>query len=268
MWYYIIGGNMKTKYPIILVHGIIVKELKFFKAFGKIEKTLKDEGFSVYTSLTDGFGSISNNANQLKKQILKILEEEKVSKVNLIGHSKGGLDCKYLIKHLNMEDYVASLTTLSTPHKGSKLADKLLSMPKIIVKFLEFWINLFYKLFKDENPDCVLVAKELSVINNIEEETFNFSSKVYCQSFSTTLRKSKDDFIMGIPLVFSKRFEKDLSDGMVANYSTKFGDYKGDCLEDSISHSEIVGFSLSKKKRKKVEEFYIELCNELAQNGF
>ena len=98
MWYYIIGGNMKTKYPIILVHGIIVKELKFFKAFGKIEKTLKDEGFSVYTSLTDGFGSISNNANQLKKQILKILEEEKVTKVNLIGHSKGGLDCKYLIK--------------------------------------------------------------------------------------------------------------------------------------------------------------------------
>lgn len=259
---------MKTKYPIILVHGIIVKELKHFKAFGKIEKVLMNEGYIVETSLTDGFGSINNNANQLKKQILKMLEKYNVDKVNIIAHSKGGLDSKYMIKELDMEKHVASLTTLSTPHKGSKLADKLLSLPRWIIKILEFWINLFYRICKDENPDCVLVAKELSVVNNIEEETFNFKSEIYCQSYSTTLNKSKDDFIMGIPLIFSKRFEKDLSDGMVSKNSTKFGNYKGNCLEDSISHSEIVGFSLSKKKRKKVEEFYIELCNDLAKLGY
>lgn len=259
---------MKTKYPIILVHGIMVKDLKHFKAFGRIEKTLIENGFTVYTSLTDGFGSISSNANQLKKQILEILKENKTNKVNLIAHSKGGLDSKYMIKELGMEKYIASLTTLSTPHKGSKLADKLLTLPKWIIKILAFWINLFYKICKDENPDCVKVAKELSVVNNIEEETFNFESDIYCQSYSTTLKKSKDDFIMGIPLIFSKRFEKDYSDGMVAKNSTKFGQYKGDCLEDSISHSEIVGFSLSKKKRKKIEEFYIELCNELVDLGY
>ena len=49
---------MKTKYPIILVHGIVVKDFKKFKAFGKIEKILKDEGFIVYTATTDGFGTI------------------------------------------------------------------------------------------------------------------------------------------------------------------------------------------------------------------
>ena len=195
---------MQTKYPIVLVHGILVKELKHFKAFGKIEKSLKEQGYYVETSLTDGFGSIETNALQLKKQILRILDEQKVEKVNLIAHSKGGLDSKYMIKELDMEDKIASLTTLSTPHKGSKLANKLLSLPKFIVKILEFWINLFYKICKDENPDCVLVAKQLSVVNNIEEETINFSDKVYCQSYSTTLKRSKDDFIMGIPLIFSK----------------------------------------------------------------
>ena len=91
---------MSTKYPIILVHGIMVKELKHFKAFGRIEKALKEDGFNVYTSLTDGFGSIENNASQLKRQIIRILEENKVDKVNLIAHSKGGLDSKYMIKKL------------------------------------------------------------------------------------------------------------------------------------------------------------------------
>ena len=73
---------------------------------------------------------------------------------------------------------------------------------------------------------------------------------------------------MGIPLIFSKRFEKDFSDGMVAKKSAQFANYKGDCLDDSVSHSEIVGFSLSKNKRKKIEEFYIELCRELKELGF
>ena len=36
---------MKTKYPIILAHGIILKDFKYFKAFGKIEKILRAEGF-------------------------------------------------------------------------------------------------------------------------------------------------------------------------------------------------------------------------------
>lgn len=259
---------MKSKYPIILVHGIIVKDFKFFKAFGKIEKSLKEKGYYVETSKTDGFGTIENNAEQLKKQILRILEEQNVEKVNLIAHSKGGLDAKYLIKNLNMEDKIASLTTLCTPHKGSMIADKLLTLPKFIIKILEFWINLFYKLFKDEKPDCLAVAKQLSVINNIEEETFNFSSSVYCQSYSTTLKRSRDDFIMGIPLVFSKRFEKDESDGMVSLTSMKFAEYKGECLDESISHSEIIGFSLSRNKRKKVIDFYIELCDDLIKKGY
>ena len=67
---------MKCKYPIILVHGIALKDVKFFKAFGRIENILKAEGNIVYTSETDGFGTIENNAQQLKKQILEVLEKD------------------------------------------------------------------------------------------------------------------------------------------------------------------------------------------------
>lgn len=259
---------MKSKYPIILVHGIVVKDFKHFKAFGKIEKVLKEDGYVVYTSLTDGFGSIENNALMLKNQIEEILIKHNVNKVNLIAHSKGGLDSIYMIKELNMEDKVASLTTLSTPHKGSKIADNLLKLPKFIIKIIGFFLNTTYKIFGDKNPDCILVANQLSTINNIKDETFNFLSNVYCQSYSSTMKKSKDDFIMGIPLMFSKHFEKDDTDGMVSKNSSKFGEYKGDCINDSISHSEIVDFMVKKKKKQKIYAFYKQICEDLVKKGF
>ena len=256
------------KYPVILVHGIVIKDFLFIKAFGKIEKILKKEGYLVFTSKTDGFGSIENNASILKMQIEEILKKYQVDKVNIIAHSKGGLDSKHMIKHLNMEDKVASLTTLCTPHKGSKIADNILKLPNWIIKFIAFWINLFYKICRDKKPDCITVAKQLSTINSIEEETFFYSNKVYCQSYSTTLKKSRDDFIMGIPLLFSKRFEKDYSDGLVSKESSKFENYRGDCLDESISHSEIIDYSLSKKKREKVRNFYKDLCKDLESKGY
>ena len=38
-------------------------------------------------------------------------------KVNIIAHSKGGLDSRYMITHLGLADKVASLTTVATPPK-------------------------------------------------------------------------------------------------------------------------------------------------------
>ena len=75
---------MSTKYPIILVHGLMLKDYKSFRAFGHIERFLRSKGYSVYTSDADGVGSIENNALQLKRQILKIIRESGAKKVNLM----------------------------------------------------------------------------------------------------------------------------------------------------------------------------------------
>ena len=260
---------MKTKYPIILVHGIALKDFKFVKSFGEIDRILRIQGHVVYKANIDGFGSISNNAMELKEEILKILEIEKVDNVNIIAHSKGGLDSKYMIENLGMEDHVASLTTLCTPHKGSPIATNLLKLPKFLIKIIAFWINFWYKLFGDKQPDSYQVCQELKRIDGIEEEIMNFSSKVYCQSFSTVMKKSKDDFIMGIPLIFSHYFEKEKStDGLVPQDSTVFGEYRGNAINESISHSEIVDFMVKKKKRDKIYMFYSTLCEELVNMGF
>jgi len=67
---------MATKYPIILAHGIALKDYKFFKAFGRIERVLVENGYTVCTSTTDGFGTIEHNAQQLKEQIEEILKRK------------------------------------------------------------------------------------------------------------------------------------------------------------------------------------------------
>jgi triacylglycerol lipase len=44
--------------------------------------------------------------------------------VNLMAHSMGGLDCRYLISKVRPEEYTPlSLTTFSTPHHGSPFMD-------------------------------------------------------------------------------------------------------------------------------------------------
>ncbi len=257
---------MQTKYPILLVHGIVLRESKIFHAFGKIGKKLKLQGYCIHIGKHDGFGTIENNAKQLQAQIEEILAKENAEKVNLIAHSKGGLDCKYLIRELHMEDKIASLTTLCTPHGGSPVASRIMRYPKFLLKFVAFWLNLWYRIFGDKHPDAFAVCRQLQQHDN--EDAFPYSEKVYCQSFSATMKSVKDDFVMSIPLMFSRRVYKGVTDGLVPAESAVFGNYRGDCIEGPVSHSQIAGFMIPRKKKEKIYSFYTSVCEELAEMNF
>ena len=146
---------MSTQYPVILVHGIMLKDWKFIKAFGQIQRILEAQGHVVSTAPMDGFGSIENNAQQLKDHILQVLATTGKDKVNLVCHSKGGLDARYMIDRLEMGEHVASVTFLCTPHKGSKTATKLYALPKFIRFWVALWLTVAYRLFGDQKPEVL-----------------------------------------------------------------------------------------------------------------
>ena len=54
---------------------------------------------------------------------LAVLEETGARKLNLIAQSMGGLDARFAISRLGMADRIATLVTVSTPHRGSAIAD-------------------------------------------------------------------------------------------------------------------------------------------------
>ena len=57
---------MKTKDPIMLVHGLALKDTFFMKAWGKIDRLLRIQGYDVYKCNVDGFGTVEKDAVQLK----------------------------------------------------------------------------------------------------------------------------------------------------------------------------------------------------------
>lgn len=259
---------MSSKYPIVLVHGIAAKQLRILNAFGKIGDELKKEGYTVYISDHDGFGSIENNAAQLKTFIEGVLNETGAEKVNIIAHSKGGLDSKYMITKLGMDDKVASLTTLCTPHKGSIVASKIWELPMPIKKIIAFFIDMFYCLFMgDKHPDSMRACEQLRA-SDTSEDTLQFSYKVYCQSYSTSISDVKDCFIMALPMMLQHHYEIPDNDGMVSEESAQFGCYKGKCLNIPVSHVQIIDLFSKKSQKDKIYAFYKQVCADLTEMGF
>lgn len=115
--------------PIVLVHGVLgfsqitFGGLKIGDYFRKIPDALRKDGHTVPTPpRLNPTGSIAERAQDLKSY-LQNQNETRDRKIHIIAHSMGGLDSRYLISKLGMADRVLSLTTISTPHHGSPLAD-------------------------------------------------------------------------------------------------------------------------------------------------
>lgn len=261
---------MNTKYPILLVHGLGMKDTFFMKSFGKIDRILKIQGYTVIKSRIDGFGSVTSNATQLRDEIERLLIEHRAEKVNIIAHSKGGLDTKYMLDKLDMEDKVASFTSICVPHAGSPIASLFLKVPGFLLRYAAFFVNLFYRILGDKHPDAIAACEDLKRVPRIEEEAVAGGGKVFCQSFSSTLRDDEKytDFIMGVPATFSRLMEKHAAtDGLVPRDSAIYGVYRGDCIDGSVSHTEIVDFMVPDKRRDRIYAFYSSLCEELVKMG-
>jgi triacylglycerol lipase len=112
----------QTRYPIVLCHGMAGFKSMFgvVDYFGGIAKALRDGGAEVYVTEVPQFNSTEARGEALLAQIEEIVARSGQPKVNLIGHSHGGLDARYVAAV--RPDLVASITTIGTPHAGAELA--------------------------------------------------------------------------------------------------------------------------------------------------
>ena len=256
----------KTQYPIVLVHGMMAKDFRFWHAFRGISSFLRAQGYTVYVTNQDGVGAVSTNAAQLKAEILDILKKENCEKVNLIAHSKGGVDSRYMISRLDMAESVASLTTLSTPHHGSGFSERLLTMPRFLMKTIAFFTNLFYRICGDRKPDIIQLGQDLT---RTAMEQFNRdvpdAPSVYYQSYSSAVTGKKA--ALPIPYRLSRHCEQDETDGMVSVSSSQWGNYRGE-IGNNTDHFKMVGVYGSKKGLSDVSLFYLQIIQQLQAMGF
>jgi triacylglycerol lipase len=118
------------------------RDSKYIGYWGRIPKSLEEIGCKIYFGYQDSNADIETNGKHLAERIDQIIHETGAEKVNIIAHSKGGLDSRYAISSLHMGDKVASLTTISTPHHGSKTVDILMRVPHPLIKFVCFFCGL------------------------------------------------------------------------------------------------------------------------------
>jgi triacylglycerol lipase len=116
--------------PIILHHGLMgfgdvsVGPVKI-TYFRGIDRAITGRGHPLVVSRVHPTGSIELRARELKSNILRGLKQHDREKdrVLIIAHSMGGLDARHMITRLGMDDRVAALVTVCTPHRGSPYAD-------------------------------------------------------------------------------------------------------------------------------------------------
>ncbi len=105
--------------------GIEVGGLKL-SYFRGIDRVITERGHPLIIPSVHPTGGIALRARQLKTQILRHLKKHQLpsrQKIVIIAHSMGGLDARYMISRLGMDDRVAALLTVCTPHRGSPYAD-------------------------------------------------------------------------------------------------------------------------------------------------
>ena len=198
----------ETRYPLLMLHGVGFRDLKYINYWGRIPKNLIRNGATVYYGHQEALGTIEDNGQMIKDKILEIIQQTNARKVNIIAHSKGGLDARYTISTLGMGEYVASLTTISTPHRGSALAD--FGNKHLSDKTFRSIANIFNKYFLkigDKNPDFYTALHQFT---KEFAEKFNKENPdvegVYYQSYMSLMKSffihTSGFFIVLLPLSF------------------------------------------------------------------
>lgn len=267
------------KYPILMVHGMGFRDYKHICYWGRIPKALKKLGAKVYFGEQDSNGSAESNAGQLAVRIDSILSETKAEKLNVIAHSKGGLDVRYLISTLGYADKIASVTTLSTPHNGSRTVDMLTDrLPDGLVRFGCGVSDIWFRLLGDKNPSTYSVVR---LFRTDEAKRFNEKNPdregIYYMSYGFAMKNAASDMTMLIPWLTVSSVEGEC-DGLLAPEAVRWTNFMGICRGSrrrGISHCDEVDMRRSKlpvccggRDYGDITEFYADIFKTLESKGF
>jgi triacylglycerol lipase len=217
-----------TSHPIVFCHGMLgysVLKLEWVSLenyFRGLREFLTDRGFRVLMPQLGRTHGIAQRAEQLRQLIGRWTAEP----VNIIAHSMGGLDARYLISKLDMADRVASLTTIATPHHGTYLGD---------------W---FVERFDNKLPFLRSLERF-----GVEVDGFRNVTRAACREFNRQVADSpKVRYFSYSAFQVARKIPPDLrrshsliarmegaNDGLVSEASARWGEHKARLRADHLS---------------------------------
>lgn len=260
-----------TRYPLLLVHGIGFRDLRYFNYWGRIPRELKRNGAVIYYGNQEALGTIAYNAEDIRKRILQIREETGAEKVNIIAHSKGGLDARCAITTLGMSPYVASLTTMNTPHRGCRFVNYACRLPEGFYRFVAGCFDRTFARFGDKAPDFYTATHQFATEASVRfNENTPDMPGVYYQSYTSKMRNPFSHLLLSIPYCLIRPLEGE-NDGLVSVESAKWGEFRGVFSNQrlrGISHGDIIDLTRQDYRSFDVLETYVRIVAELKEKGF
>ncbi len=219
--------------------------------FDGVDTALQQRGISAFRTRVHPTASIETRARQIRGQIEHHYGTEQP--IHIIAHSMGGLDARYLASPngLNQGHRICTVTTLSTPHRGSSIAD---NVPRIFPRIVSFgsWLLTFLifagesrLFFRDLSENDWTGLEQLSthymqtefnrkIINHPGVHYLSYSSIV--NPLNTSPAGKLRRFMARV-----NRIRDGLNDGLVGIDSARWGDSRGTML---ANHGEIVGLKI------------------------
>lgn len=113
------------KDPVIIVGGTFVGQPAADVYYAPLATRLRNAGYrvTIWGLPNAGLGDIGNSAAALATAVDSVRTQTGSAKVDLIGHSQGGLVSRHFVKYLGGDAKVDSLISLGTPHYGSAEAN-------------------------------------------------------------------------------------------------------------------------------------------------
>ena len=238
-----------TRFPVLLVHGWTGFEaIGPLTYFYNVVVTLEQLGYPVAVAVLDPYNHTSVRSGQLAVQIDETLVEWRARKVDLLGHSQGGIDSRAAVSSHGRGDVVSVVLTVASPHRGTYLTDVALGLaPGAAEQWVGALLNFvgavtaqqksdaiasFYSLseehmqdeFNPQNPDDPRV-KYISYTGRTCDGLAYLNPENNCQDLCDPL------------IAWAYRMLKDTrgdNDGLVTLESAKWGEYRGEMIADHI----------------------------------
>jgi triacylglycerol lipase len=299
------GGQMPKgpPYPIVLAHGFFGFEkfagLDFEQYFFGIRDALAKKGEPlVFTPAVDPFNSSAARGAQLAQRIQSILVQTGHAKVNIIGHSQGGLDAR-VVAHDHPE-LVASVVTLQTPHQGTPIADVALGLvgdPNMSA-IVDAIIKTAGKPIWDQIGESTSLAKPLKLFSKDGIAAFNAAyadaPAIYYASIAgrSSLRKGGADCATPLAPPFVSAWDDKLdpidallsptalmlkggighdypNDGLVRAKDARWGEFLGCVPADHLDMvGQLLGDGPGIGNPWDYRQFYLDLVAHIRQKGF
>ncbi|MBA3455402.1 MAG: triacylglycerol lipase, partial [Deltaproteobacteria bacterium] len=289
-------ANRRVRYPVIIHHGFAGGHSGVF-AYTGVAEAMQGQATVVQTQVPPFDGVVVRSA-ELQRVIDETLRRTGAAKVNIIAHSLGGLDARHLISRGGYGDRVASLTTISTPHQGTRAADLGLGLvPGFASSVVNAVAGVFGAHISDGSTSVNVLAalRDLAEANAAERNRLTpDDSRVFYQSWAGvstllglgrdyadaftacdgkmmvhpgTMDRARGLFAPIIPVI--SRIGRDPHDGLVTVASSKWGQFNG-CIP--ADHSDEVGQVTSGSPNPRTSfdhvRFYKQVADDLSARGF